>query len=115
MVATKDLLFRRQRFAARTGKTSKTSILCAETMRDFLGNALLPKSEVRQIFVAKLSSRTEPFTLNLRQTYGSTVAELTDESQTFSYTLVLCCHCLSGEFHVLCFVNFISVCLMEDR
>src|SRR5947208_13339359 len=35
---------RHQRFAARTGKTSKTSTLCAETMRDFLGNALLPKS-----------------------------------------------------------------------
>jgi hypothetical protein len=40
MVATKGLPFRRQRLAARTGKTSKTSILCAETMQDFLGNAL---------------------------------------------------------------------------
>jgi hypothetical protein len=44
MVATKDLPFRRQKLAARIGKTSKKCILCAETMRDFLGNALLPKS-----------------------------------------------------------------------
>src|SRR6266702_5039138 len=84
MVATKDLPFRRQRLAARTGKTSKTSTLCAETMRDFLVNALLPKSEERQIFVAKPTSRTEPFTLNFRQTYGSTAAELTDEAQNLN-------------------------------
>jgi hypothetical protein len=46
----KELPIRRQRIAARIGKTSKTSILCAETMQDFLGNALLQKFEERQIF-----------------------------------------------------------------
>ena len=46
----KDLPFRRQRLAARIGKTSKTSILCAVTMQDFRDLALLQKFEERQIF-----------------------------------------------------------------
>jgi hypothetical protein len=53
MVATKDLPFRRQRLAARTGKTSKTSIRCVETMQDFRVYWLL------RISVPKQSSKQQ--------------------------------------------------------
>jgi hypothetical protein len=71
MIATKSLPFRRQRFAARTGKTGKTSTLHAENVRGFLSNALLPKSEEWQIFVAK-----PPKELSYsRSTYGKPMVQ----------------------------------------
>jgi len=42
--------FRHERFAARTSTTGKTSLRPAENVRNFLGNALLPKSQARQSF-----------------------------------------------------------------
>jgi hypothetical protein len=48
--ATNGLPFRHERFAARTSTTGKTSTRPAENIRNFLGNALLPKSQERQIF-----------------------------------------------------------------
>jgi hypothetical protein len=68
----------------RTGTTGTNGGFFWKIMLSSLGNAMVPKSKVRQTFLATPLWKTEPFTLNGRQTYDSMAAELIDESQTES-------------------------------
>jgi len=69
--ATKGWPFRQEKFAARTSKTGKTSVILCERMIYFLGNAMVPKSQKWQTFLTTSLSKAEQFTINLRQTYDA--------------------------------------------
>jgi len=53
-------------------------------MGSFLGNAMLPNSQERQTLLATRPCETEPFTLNLRQTYDSMQAIVPGKAQLLS-------------------------------
>jgi hypothetical protein len=57
-----------------TGITCRTGKRLGETRSNSLGNALLPKSKVRQIFLATCFYKAEQFMLKSRQRYDSTLA-----------------------------------------
>jgi len=74
ILATKGLPFRHERVAARTGMTCRTGKRLCETRSNSLGNALLPKSKMRQIFLATRFYKAEQFMLKSRQRDDSTLA-----------------------------------------
>jgi hypothetical protein len=69
LLGTKAWPFRHKRFAASTCKTGKTSIISSKLVNDFLGNAMVPKSQRRQTFPTIFFWKTETFTLNCGQTF----------------------------------------------
>jgi len=64
-----------------TGTTGRTGKNISEPMGCFLGSGMLPKAQRRQTFLAMCLYKTERFTLNFWQRYGSMLAIEPDKAQ----------------------------------
>jgi hypothetical protein len=79
--ATKGLPFCQKRFATSTSETCRTGKIACEKMISFLGSAMVPKSQKRQTFSTMPLWKTDPFPLNLRQTFSTIKAKVYDKLQ----------------------------------
>ena len=72
-----------ERFAESTSKTGRTSSISCEKMIYFLGSAMVPKSQKWQTFPTMPLWKTQLFTLNCGQKYGSMLAIVPDKAHHY--------------------------------